>query len=107
MNVKTFIDNKTKQLVFFVKGFWSRQIPHAEVELFFWDTLEEWAQVEARENEPITQKERVFWHMLHQMHYWSETKLMQDPFLRSELTTCLDYLEGEGSYPLDCIGIRP
>jgi hypothetical protein len=49
----------------------------------------------------------VFWHLLHQFHFWPEQKLISDPYLRSELATCLDYLEGAGQYPLDCVGIRP
>lgn len=107
MTIKHFIDLKAKQLAYFVRGFWSEKIPYAEVDLYFWDTLEEWAQIKSDDSEPYSQKERVFWHLLHQLHYWSEQKLLQDPYLRSELTTCLEYLEGEGQYPLDCIGIRP
>lgn len=107
MDVQTFINAKASQLPFFVRAFWDERIPYAEIDLYFWDTLEEWTQVNPRENEPYSQKERVFWHLLHQLHFWSEQKLMKDPFLRGELTTCLEYLEGEGQYPLDCVGIRP
>lgn len=82
-------------------------MPHQELDLFFWDTLEEWTQVKHTQTEPYSQKERVFWHVLHQIHFWDDSKLMADPFLRGELCTCLDYLEGQGFCPLDCIGIRP
>lgn len=105
--VQSFIESKAKQLAFYVRGLWAKRIPYTEVELFFWDTLEEWAQVKASETEPYSQKERVFWHLLHQLHFWSEQKLVNDEYLRSELLTCLEYLEGDGQYPLDCIGIRP
>ncbi|MCV2884462.1 hypothetical protein OE749_07125 [Aestuariibacter sp. AA17] len=107
MNVQSFIKRKSKQLPFYVRGFWEQRIPYTEVDLYFWDTMEEWAQVIDKEHEPYSQKERVFWHLLHQLHYWPEQKLLNDPYLKDELTTCIDYLEGEGEYPLDCIGIRP
>ena len=107
MKVQTFINNKAKQITYYIRGFWEETIPYRELDLFFWDTMEEWSQVERTEDEPYSQKERVFWHLLHQLHYWPEQKLMRDPYLRGELSTCLDYLEGEGRYPLDCIGIRP
>lgn len=107
VRVQSFIDNKANQIPYFVRGFWERRIPYSEVDLYFWDTLEEWSQVNRREEEPYSQKERVFWHLLHQLHYWPEQKLLKDPYLISELSACLDYLEGEGQYPLDCIGIRP
>ncbi|GAA6182844.1 MULTISPECIES: hypothetical protein [Alteromonadaceae] len=107
MNIENFINNKAGQLAFFVRGYWSYKIPYIELDLYFWDTLEEWAHVKKRVDEPYSQKERVFWHLLHQLNYWPEQKLLHDQYLRSELETCLNYLEGEGQYPLDCIGIRP
>lgn len=107
VKVQGFINSKARQLTFYVRGFWQQTIPYSEVDLYFWDTLEEWNQVERNPDEPYSQKERVFWHLLHQMHYWPEQKLLQDPYLRDELNTCIDYLEGEGEYPLDCVGIRP
>lgn len=107
MNVNQFVNDKAGQLAYFVRAFWARRIPYQEVDLYCWDTLEEWAQVKRQCNEPYSQKERVFWHVLHQIHFWPEQKLLQDHFLKGELNTCLEYLEGAGQYPLDCIGIRP
>lgn len=107
MRVVDFINSKAPQLAYYVRAFWARRIPYAEVDLYFWDTLEEWNHVTSKNNEPYSQKERVFWHLLHQLHFWSESKLLKDPYLRSELSTCLDYLEDGGQYPLDCVGIRP
>lgn len=107
MTVHSFINRKASQLVYFVRAFWEGRIPYREVDLYFWDTMEEWSQVKDTLTQPCSQKERVFWHLLHQVHFWSEQKLLEDPYLRSELVTCLEYLEGEGQYPLDCVGVRP
>ena len=107
VNINNFIDNKAKQLTYFVRGYWDLRIPYREIDLYFWDTMEEWTQVKAANDEPYSQKERVFWHLLHQLHFWPEQKLLKDPYLHSELIGCVEYLEGEGNYPLDCVGIRP
>ncbi|MDF2179002.1 hypothetical protein P2G88_12145 [Aliiglaciecola sp. CAU 1673] len=107
MTVQSFINRKAKQLAFFVRAFWEQKIPYREMDLYFWDTMEEWNQLAARHDEPFSQKERVFWHLLHQVHFWPESHLREDPYLRTELTTCLEYLEGDGQYPLDCVGVRP
>ncbi|WP_325071763.1 hypothetical protein [Flocculibacter collagenilyticus] len=107
INVNDFIEHKARQLTFYVKAFLSRQIGYSEIKLYLWDTLEEWSQVNIKLKEPYTTKERVFWHLLHQLSFWSENTLLSDQYLQSELSTCIDYLEGEGQYPLDCVGIRP
>lgn len=107
MLVKPFIDNKAKQLCFYLRAYWLGEIPYGEIELFFWDTLEEWCQVTDKFEHPYSQKERVFWHLLHQAHFWSEDKLKYDQYLVEELTNCVAFLEGKGMCPFDCIGIRP
>lgn len=107
MNVKQFIDGKAEQLVYFLRAYWDKIIPIEELELYFWDTLEEWAQLSVAETHPYTEKERVFWHVMHQTHYWPPKTLLVDPYLRCELQACLNYLEDEGHCPVDCVGIRP
>lgn len=108
-NVSQFIQSKSKQLTFFVRGFLQLKIPYTELDLFFWDTMEEWAQIKKGKQLPYDKREQVFWHLLHQIHYWPKSTLREDPYLRGELESCLDCLESDGDYPLplDCIGIRP
>ena len=107
--VTDFVQHKSKQLAFFVRGFLGLKIPYSEVDLFFWDTMEEWSQIKKGKQLPYENTEHVFWHVLHQVHYWPQKTLLEDPYLRGELETCLDCLESQGAYPLplDCIGIRP
>ncbi|MCY7294266.1 hypothetical protein HJG39_02360 [Alteromonas sp. a30] len=107
VTVESFIESKSNQLVYYVRAFWDERIPYNEVNLYFWDTMEEWVQIETHSHEPESQKERVFWHLLHQLHFWSEEKLREDQFLRLELLTCVKFLEGEQVCPLDCVGVRP
>lgn len=107
VNVTFFIDEKAKQLCYYLRGYWGSLIGYSELELFFWDVLEEWSQVDYHLEQPYTHKERVFWHLLHQIHYWDAHKLMYDNELIDELQACAGFLEGHGRCPIDCVGIRP
>ena len=65
-----FIDVKSSQVCFFLQAFWHQDLPHRELQLFFWDTLEEWNQIKTITNLPYTRREQVFWHLLQQIHFW-------------------------------------
>lgn len=105
--LELFIEQKSQQLVYFVSRFFRGQIPHRELHLFVWDTLEEWAQLNINQQQPATFREQVFWHVLYQLEYWSEQELEQDKILRKQLQNCLGYLQGKVCPPLDCVGVRP
>lgn len=107
MSVSVFIEDKAKQLCYYLRTFWQQELPYQELDLFFWDTMEEWSQVHYDITQPYSSAERVFWHLLHQIHYWPEEKLLHDTYLVEELANCIHYLEGKGFCPFDCIGIRP
>lgn len=106
--IRKFINQKAPQLAYFLRGFWQGKIPYRELDLFFWDTMEEWAQINVVPDHPYSQQERVFWHLLHQMHFWPADTLLNERHLREELVVCIDFLLEEGAYcPLDCVGVRP
>ena len=107
MTVQTFVNKKAKQLCFYLRSFWQGELPIEEIELFFWDSMEKWGQIEYTFTQPYTYKERVFWHLLHQVHFWQEDKLRSDKYLVDELMNCVLFLEGKGHCPIDCVGIRP
>ncbi len=107
MQVQQFIDHKKRQLGFYVKAFSCRELPYSELNLFIWDTLEEWSHVCVVKNEPYSEQERVFWHMVHLLSYWPEARLLKDDYLQTELSVCVAFLNGCGNFPIDCIGIRP
>lgn len=102
-----FIEQKSQQLIYYVSRFLRGQIPHRELHLFIWDTLEEWAQLQVSLSTPANFREQVFWHVLYQLEYWSEQELQRDKILRKQLQNCLGYLRGKVCLPLDCVGIRP
>lgn len=102
-----FIEEKSRQLVFYASRFLRGQLPHNELHLFIWDTLEEWAALCGEPLTPPSYQERVFWHLLHQLEYWPEQQLLQDKHLKRNLQLCLGFLAGKGLRPHNCIGVRP
>lgn len=107
MTVVSFIEQKASELSYYVRAFWQGDLPYREVELFFWDTLEEWINLANRNQAPVSEQEQVFWHLMHQVHYWPQEQLISDGVLRDELVRCVYFLEHGGFCPFDCIGIRP
>lgn len=107
MTVAAFIEQKARQLASYIRAFWRGELPYQEVNLFFWDTLEEWINLSNRNKTPQSSQERVFWHLMHQVHFWPQDQLLTDRVLKDELARCVNYLEHGGFCPFDCVGIRP
>lgn len=105
--LEPFIEQKSRQLIFYLSRFLRGRLPHRELHLFVWDTLEEWSQLRLKVWRPETLREQVFWHLLYQIEYWSEPELKQNPKVRRELQYCLSFLHGYGQLPCCCVGVRP
>ncbi len=109
MTAEEFVNSKQKSLLFFARGYFSKTIPHQELHLFCWDIIEEWVHYASHsvKSEPYSLQERAFWHLVHQLHFWNDEKLMTDQYLKTEIDTCMDCLDNKIHEPLDFIGIRP
>lgn len=107
MSITSFIGTKAKQLIYYVKGFWDGQIPYNEVNLFIWDTLEEWKHLEQCKRFPVSDREQAFWYVVFEFHARTAKALFNNRSLRDEILLCLDYLEHGGLKPFYCVGIRP
>ena len=107
--IEKFVTAKARQLANYVRAYLDYKIPYTELELFFWDTMEEWAQIRQEIELPYCNNEKLFWHLMHQIHFWPQHCLQNDVYLRGELENCVEYLQGNHHYPfpIDCIGIRP
>lgn len=103
----SFIEQKSKQLVFYVTRFLRGQLPHRELHLFVWDTLEEWGQFKIQNKDPSDPQERVFWHLLHQLEFWSESQLRYDRKVRRHLHHAIACLQGKRQVRLEFVGVRP
>tara|TARA_Y100001970_G_C14237083_1_gene862473 strand:+ start:110 stop:457 length:348 start_codon:yes stop_codon:yes gene_type:complete len=107
VSITPFIEEKSRQLCCYLQAFWNGALDYRELNYFFWDTLEEWSLYRCEDSEPYSHRERVFWHLLHQIHYWRDEQLLHDTILRDELKQCVRFLQGDAVFPFDCIGIRP
>ncbi len=107
MIIEQFIDEKILQLHAYVSAVIEQRLHYTELDRFILDTMSDWTLLSVDDETPHSAKERVFWHLLHQVHYWNEDKLINDQFLVDELNNCVNFLEGLGHCPLDCVGIRP
>jgi len=84
-----------------------KELHYTELDQFIIDTMEEWASLNVSDETPSNARERVFWHLMHEVSLHGGQALQQDLFFKSEMNTCLDFFNGIGSYPIDCIGWRP
>jgi hypothetical protein len=107
MIIEQFINNKIIQLNSYIKAVLQKELHFTELDMFLVDLMEEWTQILVTDETPSSAKERVFWHLIHQLCLHGAQALHHDLFFQSEIETCLDFLDGNGSYPIDCIGWRP
>ncbi|ABO24757.1 hypothetical protein SHLO109777_06560 [Shewanella loihica] len=106
MTPNEFIDNKAPQLAQYGKAFLNNQLDFNEIQLYLWDTLEEWAQFN-HQGDAQTDIERVFWHLIHAFDRWPDWTIRGNQFLRKQIDDCCDFLSLGGTCPSCCVGTRP
>ncbi|WP_133408073.1 hypothetical protein [Parashewanella tropica] len=106
MTTQDFIDEKAPQLAHYGKAFLSQQIDYNEVQLYLWDTLEEWQRLEVL-GDTQTDTETVFWHLLHSFSKWPAWAIRGNHVLRQQISDCCDFLVGDGAVPQGIVGARP
>lgn len=107
MIIEQFISGKIIQMSSYVSAVIDQTLHYTELDKFILDTMEEWASLNVTDETPSTAQERVFWHLIHEVSLNGSKALQQDLFFKSEMSTCIDFFKGNGSYPIDCIGWRP
>jgi len=107
MIVEQFINGKIIQITSYVSAVIDQKLHYTELDQFIVDTMEEWASLNVTDETPSNAHERVFWHVVHEVSLHGAQALQQNLFFKSEMNTCLDFFNGIGSYPIDCIGWRP
>ncbi len=106
MNPEDFIQAKAPQLAFYGQAALEKLLPESELQQYLWDTLSEWAQHQYT-GQTNSQFERVFWHLLFELHQLEHEleHLCQDT--KHHLLDCCSYLCGAQQLPSGCIGVRP
>ncbi len=107
MIIEQFINEKILQIGAYIKAVVEKSLHYTELDQFVSNTMEEWTLLQVNDEMPGSAKERVFWHVMHQVSLHGSQSLESDLYFRSEITTCVDFFNGLGSYPIDCIGWRP
>ena len=107
MIIEQFISEKTKQMSAYISAVSNQTLHYTELDKFIVDTMEEWTSLNVTDETPCTVNERVFWHLVHEVSLHGGQALQQNLFFKSEMNTCIDFFNGIGSYPIDCIGWRP
>lgn len=107
MIIEQFINDKIGQIEVYISSALDHTINYFELDKFVEDTMEEWTLLKISDETPGSAKERVFWHIIHELSLHGANSLENNLFLKSEISTCLDFFAGRGSYPIDCIGWRP
>ena len=107
MVVEQFINDKITQLSAYTYAVIAQSLHYTELDHFITDTMEEWTTYCVSDETPSNARERVFWHIIHEIQLYGAQQLLSNLFFKSEINTCLDFFNGTGSYPIDCIGWRP
>jgi len=107
MIIEQFINERVVQMIAYVSAVINQTIHYTELDKFIVDTMEEWASLHVTDETPSNAQERVFWHLMHEVSLHGAQALHQNLFFKSEMNTCLEFFNGIGSYPIDCIGWRP
>ena len=107
MKINDYIEDQSQQLACFVLAYLGQEIAFRELHNFTWSALAEWNALRCDDEQPASEQEKVFWHLLYQLHQWDETELSHDRWLRLQLLNCASYLTGQGQCPVHCVGTRP
>ena len=107
MIIEHFINEKIIQMSAYIRAVSDQTLHYLELDQFIVDTMEEWAYLNVTDETPSTAQERVFWHLIHELNLHGSQALQQNLFFKSEINTCIDFFNGIGGYPIDCIGWRP
>lgn len=107
MVIEQFINEKITQISAYISAVINQTLHYTELDQFIIDTMEEWSSLNVTEETPSSAQERVFWHLVHEVSLHGGQALQQNLFFKSEMSACIDFFNGIGSYPIDCVGWRP
>lgn len=107
MGINEFINDRISQLAVYMHAVLANKLHYTELDKFIADTMEDWTLCKITDEMPKNAKERVFWYVIHELQLYGAQALKNNLFFSAEMNTCLDFLDGVGCYPIDCIGWRP
>ena len=107
MAIEHFINEKITQIRVYINAVINHTLHYTELDLFVEHTMSEWTLLNVSDETPSSARERVFWHIMHELSLHSSKKFDSDLYFKSEISTCLEFFSGVSGYPIDCVGWRP
>ena len=107
MVIEHFINEKITQIRVYIAAVINHSLHYTELDHFVENTMAEWTLLHVSDETPSSARERVFWHIMHELSLHSANALESNLYFKSEISTCLEFFSGVGSYPIDCVGWRP
>jgi hypothetical protein len=107
MIIEQFINEKITQVGAYITAVINHSLHYTELDQFVENTMAEWTLLHVNDETPSNARERVFWHIMHELSLHSANTLESNLYFKSEMSTCLEFFAGVGSYPIDCVGWRP
>jgi len=80
MIIEQFIDHKILQMHAYVSAVIEQKLHYTELDHFIVDTMSEWTLLKVIDETPHSAKERVFWHLMHEVSLHGAQALTQDVF---------------------------
>lgn len=99
MVVEQFINEKIQQIHHYISAVILHQIHYTELDKFVTDTMEEWTFFQVADDMPSNARERVFWHVIHEIMLNGAQSLDTNLYFKSEITTCLDFFKVQEATP--------
>ena len=83
MIVEQFINDKIVQMSAYVAAVSDNKLHYTELDKFILDTMSEWTLLNVLDETPSNAKERVFWHLIHEVGLHGAQALNNDLFFKS------------------------
>lgn len=107
MAIEQFINDKSIQTATYISAVINKTLHYTELDYFIVDTMSEWTLLAVSDDTPNSAQERVFWYLIYEVSLHGAQALNYDLRFKNEINRCLDFFNGIGSYPINCIGWRP
>jgi hypothetical protein len=107
MIIEQFINEKITQIRAYITAVINHSLHYTELDQFVENTMAEWTLLHVSDETPSNARERVFWHIMHELSLHRANALENNLYFKSEISTCLEFFSGVGGYPIDCVGWRP
>ena len=92
MAIEHFINEKITQIRIYINAVINHTLHYTELDLFVEHTMSEWTLLNVSDETPSSARERVFWHIMHELSLHSSKKFDSDLYFKSEISVSYTHL---------------